>query len=514
MNITHYIFYIFIAMTVLVYYMTPLKVRQWVPLVASIVFYTWGCGLPLFCVMCGLSLIAWAAAITVGKKSKNSKSKVKITVGVIIVFGVTLIAFKDLKFFTVNLHYLAQLVGHNLNLKPPMWSAPLGVSYFTLMLVSYILDVSWGKINAEKNPLKVVLFTCYFPQMVSGPFTRYSEISAELFAGHTFDYNNITFALQRMVWGLFKKLVIAERFAVIQTTIYANYETLGGGYVLLGAICYVGRVYTDFSGCMDIIIGVSQMLGIRLPENFRQPFNSRSLSELWRRWHITLGLWVKDYIMYPLQKTLASKYSNKWKDKLGKKWSKSLVLYTAMFVTWFFTGFWHGGTWNYISFGIWCFIFIVAGELLQPWFDKVKMLLNVNEDAWSWHFFQSVRTFLLFMFSISFQPALSFTDGLKMWGLAITNIHDNFVTITTAWFDKSIYGAIGLDEKDSKMLIIGLLVLLLVSTLQLKGSVRGRIAQQNLPLRWALYLFMFFAVVIFGMYGVDFNPADFIYAGF
>lgn len=512
MSITHYTFFIFVAVTVLVYYITPLKVRQWIPFIASTVFYIWSCNIPLFLLMCGLALFVWDFTLTIEKEKDGLKSK--LAVGVIIILGATLIIFKDLKFFTTNIHYLSRVIGKNVQIEPPAWAAPLGISYFTLMLIGYILDVTWGKISAERNPLKVILFTCYFPQMVSGPFTRYDEMSGELFVGHKFDYDNFTFGLQRMVWGLFKKLVISERFAIIQTTIYGNYETLGGGYVLLGAMCYVGRVYTDFSGCMDIIMGVSQMLGIKLPENFQQPFNSRNLSELWRRWHITLGSWVRDYIMYPLQKYLTTKHGNKLKQKIGKKNSKRLILYSSMFVTWFFVGFWHGGTWNYISFGIWSFIFIVGGELLTPLFNRLTKFLRVNTEAWSWHLFQSLRTFFLFTFSVSFQPAASLSDGFRFWKTGLTHMRANFVTITTAYFDKSIYSAIGLDQKDCNVLILSSLLLLVVSTLQLKGSLRERIAEQNLPFRWILYFGMFFAVIIFGMYGIGYNPADFLYAGF
>ena len=519
MSVVSLVYLVFVAAAVVLYYVVPIKIRQWVLLAASAFYFVYGCGIWLFLLMCAMALCAWGAANAMEKKPKHRNI---IAACAVIAIVSVLILYKDLTFFTVN----AILVGRILhiesifgvaiaNFSPPAWVAPLGISYFSLMLIGYILDVNWEKIKAERNPLKVILFTCYFPQMLLGPFTRYDEIKDDLFTGHRFEYENFTFGLQRVLWGLFKKLVIAERFAAITNAIFGNYEILGGGYIAIGAMAYVGQIYMDFSAAMDMIIGISQLFGISLPENFQQPFRSRSLSEIWRRWHMTLGFWLKDYILYPIQKAFTTRFGQAARKKLGKKRGKDLILYLSMLISWFCVGFWHGGTWKYIcSSGLFFFVMIVGGLQLQPLFDRLKKFLHIKTEAWSWHLFQSIRSFLLFSFSVSFGRAESLQDGFKMWKLAIVDISQNVLDVAVAWVDQSLYAKIDMAQKDLHVLIVAMLVILIVSTLQLKEGIRQRLARQNLVFRWMLFLCLFAAILTFGFYGVDYNPADFIYAGF
>jgi small-conductance mechanosensitive channel len=222
--------------------------------------------------------------------------------------------------------------------------------------------------------------------------------------------------------------------------------------------------------------------------------------------------------MYPVQKGLTSKFGTAAKAKLGKIWGKNVILWASMFVTWFGIGFWHGGSWKYIcSSGLFFFVMIVGGILLQPFFDMLKKITRVNTNAWSWHLLESVRTFSLFTLSVSFGRAQSLEDGFSFWRTGLTNIQGNVNSVFTAVLNLSITEKIGIDLPDLCVLIISLLTLLLVSTLQLNtenGGLRERLAHQNLPFRWALYIVMIFAVVVFGMYGPGYNPADFIYERF
>lgn len=462
----------------------------------------------------GMSLIAWGSALLSQKSKKNGKKSLQFTVGAIVALAIILITYKENSFFTGNYYILAHHI-LRLDIKyinPPRWAAPLGISYFTLSLIGYLCDVMWEKTKAEKNPLKVLLFTCYFPQMTLGPFSRWDEMSNNnLFDGHKFDYQNFCFGLQRFFWGLFKKLVLAERLAIIVKTIYngglQGTWTPTGTYILVGVVAYVFQLYTDFSGAIDMVLGISQMFGVELPENFRQPFFSRSLSEIWRRWHMTLGFWLKDYVMYPLQKTLTTKFGKMAKVKFGKKIGKDIILYVSMLVTWFCVGFWHGGSWKYIcSSGLFFFVMIVGGEILKPLFDKMAKFFQINTEVWSWHLFQSVRSFCLFGLSVSFGRASSLTDGFKFWGHVFE--YNPWVLV-----DGSLY-RLGLDPKDFWVLVFGMLIVLAVSVSQLRGSVRERLAKQNLVFRWGMYLGLFVAVLLFGKYGEGFNPADFIYGGF
>ena len=249
------------------------------------------------------------------------------------------------------------------------------------------------------------------------------------------------------------------------------------------------------------------MFGVKLPENFRTPFCSVSLSEFWRRWHMTLGLWLKDYVMYPTQKALASRFGQRAKKLFGKKWGKDSILYLSMLATWFCIGFWHGGSWKYIcSSGLFFFVMIVGGLILEPAFKRLTEALRVDTEAWSWLLFQRLRTAALFTLSVSFGRASSLSGGFKFWRRA-------FAYNPWVFFDGSLY-KLGLDRLDFWALIFGLFLLFVVSSFQGKGSVREKIEQQNLVFRWALWLGLFAAVLLFGMYGEGYNPSDFIYGGF
>lgn len=501
------------ATVLLVYYSTPFRARWFVLLIASTVFFYLNGGWTLYAMFIAQTLLAWGGSLLINKyeSSKNDKLKNRTALVVIAVEIAALVLMKESSFFIINANIITRLINPSSNISYLGWIAPLGMSYYTLMLISYTTNVLWGKAESQKNPLKLMLYAGFFLQMVSGPFTCYEKISAQLYEGHKFNLREFQFGLQRLLWGLFKKLVIAERLAIIVTTIYdgelEGTWTPTGTYIIIGAFAYVFQLYTDFSGCMDIVLGVAQMFGIKLPENFRTPFYSTNLSEFWRRWHITLGLWLKDYMMYPVQKALTTKFGKAAKKKFGRVWGKNVILYASMLATWFGIGFWHGGSWKYIcASGLFFFVMIVGGLLLEPVFSRLTKLLRIDTEAWSWTLFARLRTACLFTLSVSFGRALSLSDGLKMWSRV-------FELNPWIFVDGSLY-RLGLDRLDFWMMIFGLALIYIISQYQQKGSVREIVARQNLVFRWVLYLGLFIAVLLFGMYGEGYNPADFIYGGF
>ena len=495
------------------YYITPQKIRWISLLLASTVFFGLWCGWKLYLVFAVQAAAAYFAARFLSPDLTEGEKR---TIAVLFLVGeaAILIMYKESVFFTDNINRVFRIFNVSIQIPKLDLIAPLGISYYTLMLISYFLDVYWGKTEAEKNPFKVMLYAGFFPQMISGPFSRYDEVKGTLFEGHRFDYNEVCFGAQRFLWGLFKKLVLAERLAVLASTVYdggtpnqMGTVTFKGIYVLIGAVSYVLQLYTDFSGSMDIVLGAVQTMGIHLPENFNTPFYATSLSEIWRRWHMTLGRWLKDYVMYPLQKCLITKFGKFLRKKLGKKAGKDIILYASMFVAWFTIGFWHGGSWKYIcGSGLFFFVMIVGGILLQPLFLRMQKLFCINMDAWSWRLFQRLRTFILFTLSVSIGRAESLTRGLQMWKRSFA--YNPWVLV-----DGSLYN-LGLDRADFWVLIFGLLLLFAVSKYQQKSSVRAAVARQNLLFRWIIWLGLFSIVLLFGMYGEGYDPAEFIYGGF
>ena len=246
-----------------------------------------------------------------------------------------------------------------------------------MQAVSYIVDVYKKKTPADRNLWRLALYMAFFPSIMEGPICRYSETAEALYAGERLTYHNITFGSQRIVWGLFKKVVLADRLSPLVELVFSKYTQYGGITVLLGAICYTLQLYADFSGCIDMTIGTAEMFGVRLPENFRQPFFSRTASEFWRRWHITLGAWFKDYIFYPLSLTKWIKsMGKKARLKFGRHVGPVIQTIVPLLAVWLSNGIWHGTGWNYIFFGLYYFVLILTGNLLEPLIGKSTDLLH------------------------------------------------------------------------------------------------------------------------------------------
>lgn len=508
MSIVSFRFFVFVAAALVVYYSMP-RAKRWIALLlGSALFIIVGSTWQLYMFFLLQVALAYSGALWMRKHHAKSRQ----ICGLVVFLELCLLTiWKGSAFFVINARYVLRWLGIPWEIPYLELVAPLAMSYYTLMLVSYILDVHWGKIQPEKNPLKLVLYAGFFSQMVSGPIAHYSETAPELYGEHRFDYDTFCFGIQRFLWGLFKKLVLAERLGVIVRTIYGGglegTWTPVGIYVFIGAFAYVFQLYTDFSGGMDIALGTAQMFGVRLPENFRTPFYSTSLSEFWRRWHITLGLWLKEYIMYPFLKSgLAARLRTLCQKYWGKKAGKAIPTYLGTLFVWLYCGFWHGGAYRWIFWGFLTFVFIVGGMILQPAFDKLKTLLRVNTEAGLWTLFGRLRTAFLFTVTCSVQPAANLRDALVMWQNAFE--FNPWVLV-----DGSLY-KLGLDRIDFWVMIFGLMLLLVISKYQQDGSVREIIAKQNLAFRWILWIGLFMAVLLLGMYGEGYNPADFIYGGF
>lgn len=413
---------------------------------------------------------------------------------------------------------LAAAAGALLFLKywnPLKLHSPLGMSFWMLTGIGYVTDVYRGSVTGKVSPAKTILLLSFFPLMTSGPILRYGETADAFTEKRRFNTRQIAFGVQRILWGCMKKLVLSERFAVIVDYVYANVGVCRGWTILFAACCFSLQLYTDFSGCMDIVLGAAELFGIRLPENFRTPFFSRNVSEFWRRWHITLGAWLKDYVLYPLLHCeLFRKLKKGMKKRFGRVWGERIVLYLGMFVSWFLIGLWHGSSWKYIfGVGLWFWAVIVAGELCSPALVRLAKRLYVNMDCFSFRLFQRLRTFAVVTFGLSFFRAASAKEGVRLWTEAFSG--EIFSGFHRHALSGSSLLALGLDLPDLIVLTVGMLVLLTVSLMQYRGvSVRERLAGQNLIFRWALLLLLFFGVIIFGMYGKEYQAADFIYRGF
>lgn len=384
---------------------------------------------------------------------------------------------------------------------------PLGISFYTFQSMGYLIDVYRGKYAPDHSLLRFALFVSFFPQILQGPIGRYDRLSDQLFAGRKFDLQRVERGLQLMLWGYFKKIVIADRAAVVVNQVFGNYESYTGVTVILAVLFYSIQLYGDFSGGMDVVMGASECFGISLDANFKRPYFARSISDFWHRWHITLGTWMKDYVFYPfsLSKPM-NRFGKYCKKHFGKHVSRVLPVCIANLLVFFLVGVWHGPAWKFIVYGLYNGIIIAASNLFAPIYQKAAVRLHLPVNSRGWIAVQILRTFLLVNISWYFDMAESLGAALVM----MRNTFRNFTLSVLT--DGSLLG-LGLDKKDYLVLALSCGVLFTVSLLQENHiRIRESLAGKQLAIRWCAYLLLLFSIPLLGQ--INLTGGGFIYAQF
>ena len=508
MSITSFWYLLLVAAGVLVYYIIPRKVRWIELLILSLVFYYFAASPVTVIYPAAVTVIAYISVFLMDKVRKRG---FVLAVSVIIIVLIWFVVkgrglwYPALDLISDNSISLRSLDSISI-------IAALGMGYYTLQISGYIIDCYWKVITPQKNPLKLFLFVIFFPQMTTGPVSRYSQLET-IYAGQAFSYDNICMGAQRILWGFFKKLVIADRIDIIVSGIMANPD-YNGFYSWIMVLIYPLQMYADFSGCMDIVAGTAQLFGITLPENFNNPFFSRTTQEFWQRWHITLGTWAKDYVLYPLLKCAPMvKLGRSAKKKFGKKTGNFVKNSICMFALWMVMGIWHGGYQYIIGVSLWYWVILMLGNLLDPLFKKIINKVHIKTESFSWHLFQSARTYAIYAIGAAF-----FVHGISG---AVIVLKDCFKVIfnpgyANPWifFDSSILN-LGIELRDLNIIVIAIIMLITVAVLREKyGYAREWVKRQNLYLRWIIWIGLFVFVLVYGKYGPGYSAAEFIYQGF
>ncbi len=386
---------------------------------------------------------------------------------------------------------------------------PLGISYYSLSVIGYMLDVFWRKTKAERNFFNLFTIMTYFPHIVEGPISKYRTLIDQFRNLPAFDFERVSNGLQLMLWGYIKKLLIADRLVIYTSAVFSDPASYAGVEIFIAVVFCAFQLYADFSGCMDIVRGISQAIGINLDINFRQPFFSRSAAEFWRRWHITLGEWAKDYLFMPISVNPGfMKWTSKIKKKGRKKWSDFIKLFIPLIVVWLFVGLWHGTGWDYIVWGLyWCVLMLIGLEC-RPLAERIDNKLGINTEKQCYKVWQMVRTFFFFGIGRMFTVA----GGLFGCGLLWRQLfaQARFYVL----FDGSLFKH-GLDQRDFLIAVIGMIVMILVDVCHERGGhIRQSIRKLPLGFRWVIYLAAMFAIVIFGIYGIGYNATAFVYGAF
>jgi len=385
---------------------------------------------------------------------------------------------------------------------------PLGISFYTFQAVSYLIDVYRGTVTAERNPFRFALFVSFFPQLIQGPISRFGDLSKTLFLPHSFDRIQVSYGLQRILFGFFKKLVIADRVAVGVTEIIREPDIYNGAFVFIGMFFFALELYADFTGGIDITIGVAQVLGIKVAENFRRPFFSKSIKEFWKRWHISMGTWFTDYIFYPVTVSKPMLRLSKWSRKnLGTALGKRIPIYLASFIVWFTTGLWHGASWNFIVWGLANWIVIMISQEFEPLYNRFHNRFPRVEEQTAFKLFQIIRTILIMNMIRSFNYYRDVPLTFRMWGTMVTERNWRIV------FDGSLLG-LGLSMADYVILLLGVVLLVWVSLKQRNGAVREYISAKPYWVKFVIWYGLFLSVLIFGAYGIGYDASQFIYNQF
>lgn len=520
-------FGLFLPLVVLVYQLTPQKHRWSVLLGASWVFF-WSISSKLLIYLVA-SIVSihyfglWMASVQQERteviqatprperkavKAQYTKRLKRILTCALMVQLGMLLVLKYTSFFCENAGAVLHMLHCPIQIAVPKFVIPIGISFYTMQAMSYLWDVYYERISVDRILPRLALYMSFFPTLMEGPICHWSEVSQALWSGERVSYHSLTFGAQRILWGLAKKLILADRLDLLVKTVFTDYATLDGGMIALGMVCYTYQLYMDFSGTIDIVIGSAEIFGVTLPENFRQPFFSTSISEFWRRWHITLGGWFRDYIFYPVSFSPPMKaLSKRGKSKgINKHLVPLCTSAVALFCVWSCNGLWHGAAWNYIFFGMYHFI-LIFGERIIELVISAPMQRDYQKK-FIWRAIALVRTMILVNIGELFFRALSFTDGVAMLKKMLT-------AFRLSSFKDKTYLTLGLDGYDFIVLLIGLVVVLLVSIQHEKGlSIREELSKMHTVPRWLVWYALLFAVLLFGAYGMNYAPVDPIYAGF
>lgn len=490
-------FLIFFPIVTLIYFVIPHKIRYIWLLVCSYYFYMcWNAAYALLLFVS--TFITWLSGLAIGNIVKNGKDDAnrqqsKGIVAISFILNLTILAFFKYAGFAVNsVNQLFQAAGIRFVVPKVDVLLPAGISFYIFQALSYTVDVYRGDVKVEKNLLKYMVFVSFFPQLVAGPIERSSRLLEQFYEKHSFDFERVCRGLMIMLWGFFQKLVVADRLAVLVNQVFLYNSYYSGIEIIVAVMFFAVQIYCDFAGYSNIAIGASQVMGFELMENFRQPYLANSVSDFWRRWHISLTSWFRDYLYIPL--------GGNRKGKLAKYRNIMIVFLTS--------GLWHGANWTYVVWGGLNGLFQVIADLTKKPRQKLKAFFKIRQESGSWRILSTVITFILVDFTWIFFRADSMADALQI----ISRIFSQF----NPWVlvDGTLY-TLGLSQVDFWIGILSIAVLLTVDIVHERGvKIRSWVLQQNLWFRWSIYLGAIFFILIFGFYGPNYDASQFIYFQF
>ncbi len=495
-----YEFLLFFPIVCLLYFVIPKKLKNTWLLIASYFFYMcWNAKYAIL--MFTSTFLTYLTSIFIDKVAKrnddgkisNEKLKKLLVLACCFVNLAILFVFKYANFAIETTNKLLSLLHISTIDKTLDFVLPVGISFYTFQALGYIIDVYRGDVEVERNFINYALFVSFFPQLVAGPIERSKNLITQINnEERKFSFENMRNGLLLMIWGFFLKLVISDRAAIVVNTVYSgDVGSFGGFYVIVATVLFAIQIYCDFAGYTVIAMGAAQVMGFKLMDNFNAPYFSKSVAEFWRRWHISLSTWFKDYLYIPLggnRKGEARKYIN-------------------LMIVFLVSGLWHGASMHFVVWGGLNGLYQIVGALTKNARKKACLFLQVNEEKFSHKLYRVIVTFILICFSWIFFRATSISHAFDLIKSMFTVFNPEIL------FNGALYD-LGIGERGFNLLCISIAVLFAADVLKYKQiTLRDKIIKQGIWLRWIIYLLALFSVLIFGVYG-SFNEASFIYFQF
>ncbi|MBN1231022.1 MAG: MBOAT family protein [Anaerolineales bacterium] len=494
MNFNTFLFYPFFILVVITNFILPKKWRWIWLLIASYAFYGFS-DIRYVVVLLVCTGISYGSGRLIAGAEERKIKKRWMLVGLILILGI-LILFKYVNFFFDSINAAMTLAGLQWYFRGIELLYPVGISFYIFQTISYLQDVYTGKVLVETNFGKYALYVSFFPQLLIGPIERFNHLQPQLLGPKPFQYQTFVDSLLRIGWGLFKKMVIADRLAVVADTVFAAPQEFYSPKIAVALLAFTFQIYLDFSAYTDIAIGTAKILGIDLVENFDRPYFAISVTDFWRRWHISFSTWLRDYIFIPLN-------FNHRRKKHRKLWL-SLDIMTTFLIS----GLWHGANWTFIVWGGLHGLYQAYEVLTQNIRDRLVKTWNIDRSTFAHKFFQVSITFLLVCITWLFFKA----DSLGQAGYMMKSILTmDDITAKSAWVFND--GSLGLDEKDYSLMCNTMLIFLVVEVCQRKLNLVKELNKQPTWFRWGVYYLLIFSILYLKLYG-GVNPEDFVYFQF
>ena len=496
MQFTSFEFAVFFPLVVLCFYIIPKKVRPLWLLLASYYFYMgWN---PKYAVLILTSTVITYVCARVMERFETEQKLARQFVLMAGLFSnlAILVFFKYFYFLHDMLAELVSVFGITMQESRLDIILPVGISFYTFQALGYMIDVYRGDIKAEKNFIHYALFVSFFPQLVAGPIERSGNLLGQLKAisyKPSWRFEKVTRGLLMMLWGYFMKMVIADRAAILVDEVFGAYYMLEGVALLFGCVLFLVQLYCDFASYSAIAIGVASILGIQLMQNFAAPFFSKSIGEFWRRWHISLSSWLRDYIYIPL----------------GGSHCSRIRYYLNTMITFLISGLWHGASWHFVFWGALQGGMIIIGDILRPIRQRLSQGLHIQETGVVYQGVQVMITFALSVISFVFFRAESIRDGIYYLERMVTRFDIWSLTAGNIYY-------MGLDEKEMKVLFFAVLILILVDWLYEKKKLYFDvlIKKQCLAVQYLISIALLVLILVFGIYGQGYDATQFIYFQF